>query len=147
MTVKNFWHDTLVPTSQANYFLIFPNGHARKISRSEAAQHFTNPELPLDFRVERRVTTNYVTACPWCGVRPLQYERDCDGWASTGTCGSEQCNQLKRCEGCGKDDSVRYGSVRGQLCEDCFTRARRDNLEACRGRYALAPWGEAGYAR
>jgi hypothetical protein len=47
---------------------------------------------------------------------------------------------LQRCEGCGKDGSVRWGSVRGRLCETCDTVAREAGLMAAGDRYALVKW-------
>lgn len=142
MTVKSFWHNAYIQVSTARYVMIFPNGHERVIGRKQAAEMTFDPEMPLGWTIERRIVTNWVKACPWCGARPEQFEIDCDGPAGTGTCGSPQCNQLQRCEGCGEDGKAVIGSVRGRLCRDCNERARKENLIAPDDRYALIPWAE-----
>lgn len=137
MTVQTFFPDTYVADTQAYYWLVDGNGRDLMITRKRAAEIGNDPSLPYGWKVERRLVTEYVPACPWCGVRPLVFERDCDGWASTGTCGSEQCNRLNRCEGCGKDHTARFVSIRGNLCEDCDNIAHKTGRVAARDRYEL----------
>ncbi|MFE6746003.1 hypothetical protein ACFVGM_09140 [Kitasatospora purpeofusca] len=74
--------------------------------------HLTYEPLPQESR--------WVPGCPWCGVRPEEREWDCDGLFGTGSCGSPQCNQLKRCQGCGVDG---IASVNG-MCRPCYDLAR-----------------------
>lgn len=140
MTVRTFYSGTYVADTRTVYKMITDEDVEITITRQRAARIARDPELPQGWIVERRQITRPVPACPWCGARPVIFEMDCDGWASTGTCGSEQCNQLKRCDGCGQDGTVRYGSVRGHLCTTCHDRARRDNLTAADTVYALIPW-------
>lgn len=142
MTVKSFYPDVRVTDTQVYYMMINPMGDEQMITRKFAAEISNAPDFPLGWKVERRLSTQKVPGCPWCGVRPMLFERDCDGWASMGTCGSQQCNRLRRCEGCGADDSVRYSSVRGRLCTTCHETARRDNLVAADTVYALISWAE-----
>lgn len=139
MTVKKLF-DTSVRMTIPVYRINYPDGHNRGIPRHLAASTILNQEMPPGFSVTRHFLTEYVEACPWCGARPVAFESNCDGWASTGTCGSPQCNQLQRCEGCGKDGKARYVSIRGQLCESCDRTARKNNLVAARTRYELVPW-------
>lgn len=142
MTVRAFWPNTYITVTTPLYRVTYPNGVSRVIGRKTAAEWFFDPEFPYNFKLTKTFATATVKACPWCGVRPEVYEMDCDGPAGTGTCGSPQCNQLKRCEGCGRDGKARYGSVRGHLCGGCHTVATRDNLVAADDRYALIPWAE-----
>lgn len=111
----------------------------RAVRSIEAADDGTRASV----RWERQELTQWVEACPWCGVRPLEFEMDCDGPASTGTCGSPQCAQLQRCDGCGQDGTASVHSWRGDLCYPCDRVAYRDNLRAARylgqQRYALLP--------
>jgi hypothetical protein len=65
-------------------------------------------------------TTRLVPGCPWCGVRPEIFEWDCDGLLGTSTCGSPQCDQLKRCDTCGKDGIADVFSGFGQQCRPCW---------------------------
>jgi hypothetical protein len=140
VTVKNFWHDRYIPDTEAVYRLTSNKGLDQIISRPAAAKLRNDPELPVGFTITRHLVTEYVRACAWCGARPLQYERDCDGWASTGTCGSDQCDQLQRCEGCGETGTAAISSVRGKLCDTCNDIARETGQEAARDRYALVPF-------
>jgi hypothetical protein len=137
MTVKNFWMNATTTDAEAFYYVIPAQGREWQITRAQAAQFTFDPEFPFGWRVERRIVESEVTACPWCGARPVIFERDVDGWASTGTCGSEQCNGLRRCDGCGKDNCHILGSVRGHLCDTCNETARKNGLEAAPDRYAL----------
>jgi hypothetical protein len=139
MTVKAFYSGTYTPDTQVYYWLVNKDGRDLMITRRRAAEIQNDPSLPYGWTVERRMVTKMVAACPWCGARPVQWEMDCDGWASTGTCGSKQCNRLRRCEGCGTDGTARIGSVRGHLCLSCNETARQNNLEAARDRYELVP--------
>jgi hypothetical protein len=137
MTVKTFWMDPTTRTAFARYVLISNKGWERVITRKHAAQIAFDPELPVGWRVERRIVENVVEACPWCAARPLEFEMDCDGWASTGTCGSPQCNQLKRCEGCGQDGTQNMGCWRGSLCNHCYEVATEKGLATIPGEYGL----------
>lgn len=137
MTVKNFWMDAVTREAAAYYFVIPAKGREWQVTRAQAADFRLDPSFPADWRVERRVIENTVPACPWCGARPELFEMDCDGLAATGTCGSEQCDQLRRCEGCGKDGVQIWGSWRGRLCDPCHTIAERDALAVIPGVYGL----------
>lgn len=146
MTVKTFYSNTYVLDTQVRYTLHGPSGEwHRTIGRKQAADILTDPELPVGWTVTRDLITTSVKACPWCGARPLQYEMDCDGWASTGTCGSEQCAQLKRCDGCGGDGIRRWSSWRGDLCDPCHTVADERGLITLPGEYGLFPFSEGAH--
>jgi hypothetical protein len=142
MTVKTFWMDATVADTQARYFLVDHTGREFAISRQKAAQMTFGPEMPFGWKVERKISTSQVPACPWCGSRPELFEMDCDGWAATGTCGSEQCNQLKICEGCARPGTQNWGSWRGHLCNSCHDVAEEKHLAAIPGEYGLFPYEE-----
>ena len=72
--------------------------------------------------------------------RPEEFERDCDGWAGTGTCGSPQCDQLRVCEGCGEFGVRNMGCWRGRLCNPCYDVANEKFLAVIPGEYGLFPW-------
>jgi hypothetical protein len=131
-----------VATTQARYFLVDHTGREFAISRQKAAQMTFDPEMPFGWKVERKTITSQVPACPWCGARPELFEMDCDGLASTGTCGSDQCDRLQRCDGCGQDGVRNWGSWRGRLCNGCHTVATKKHLAAIPGEYGLFPYEE-----
>lgn len=139
MTVKTYFGRKTIPTATVTYWMITHTGREHQISRKFAAQVSQDAALPVAWRIERRVVESHVQGCPWCGARPMQWERDCDGWYPTATCGSEQCNQLRRCDGCGSDGTARYHSYRGHLCETCHETAIPNGLMAAMNRYALVP--------
>jgi hypothetical protein len=137
MTVKTFWLNALTPETSVRYVVVPTKGTEWTVSIRDAARMDQDPEFPVGWVIEKRVSTKMVKACPWCGARPELFEMDCDGWAGTGTCGSEQCNQLKVCEGCGQFDVQRWGCWRGRLCQHCYEVANRDNLATIPGEYGL----------
>jgi hypothetical protein len=142
MTVKSYYGDKAVLSASVRYTITSNNGWTQTVNRRTAAQMSNDPELPVGWTIERTVTQSYVQGCPWCGARPVLWEMDCDGMYPTGTCGSEQCNQLKRCEGCGEDGAAYIGSMRGHLCETCDYTAREGGLQAAGDKYELVPFGQ-----
>lgn len=137
MTVKDFWLNSVVTVSFMKYTVDTGRGAARVITRKHAAELLNDPSVPMEWKIERKLVTDKVTGCPWCNARPMQYERDCDGWASLGTCGSEQCDKLQRCEGCGQDGIRNVGSWRGRLCDHCHEVANLKGLATIPGLYGL----------
>jgi hypothetical protein len=137
MTVKTFWNRATVLETTVRYVVIPAKGREWTVSRAEAAHIHHDPEFPRGWVVERRVTTTEVKACPWCGARPELFERDCDGYAGTGTCGSPQCKQLQRCDGCGQDGVRRWGTWRGDFCDPCYRVATERGLATIPGLYGL----------
>jgi hypothetical protein len=81
--------------------------------RKIAAQH---PDVPFSVGYQKIWTTTRELLCPWCGVRPDKWEWDCDGHFPMSTCGSEQCDKLNRCQGCGRDGEAHIN----HLCDSCY---------------------------
>jgi hypothetical protein len=79
-----------------------------------------HPELENEFvlKWEKYWVAERELLCPWCGVRPDQWEWDCDGQFPMSTCGSPQCDKLNRCHGCGKDGAAHIN----HLCDSCYVR-------------------------
>lgn len=77
------------------YYLIQRDGVPTRLKREKALGLIQlmkeNPVIVEVYDIEKRFVRRWVKACPWCGARPVQYEMDCDGWASTGSCGTQQC--------------------------------------------------------
>lgn len=137
MTVKTFWNRATVLETTVRYVVIPAQGRAWTVSRAEAAHIRNDPEFPRGWAVERRLITSEVKACPWCCARPELFEMDCDGYAGTGTCGSEQCDKLRVCEGCGQDGIRRWGTWRGRFCDPCYRVANERGLATIPGEYGL----------
>lgn len=137
MTVKTFWNGKRTSETIARYVVVPAKGREWTISLKDAARYSKDPEFPADWRVEKRFSTSEVKACPWCGARPELFERDCDGWAGTGTCGSPQCRKLKRCDACGQDGIRRWGTWRGDFCDPCYRVAEARGLATIPGLYGL----------
>lgn len=73
------------------------DGGSYGITMHQAAQHLRvakkYPEAAKLFKLERKLITRILPACPWCGSRPRLLEHDCDGPYYTADCGSEQCRK------------------------------------------------------
>ncbi|AXG66331.1 hypothetical protein SEA_ANNADREAMY_252 [Streptomyces phage Annadreamy] len=90
---------------------------AREIRKSKKfAEKYPNEAAEFVLHYEKYWVTEWELLCPWCGARPDQWEMDCDGNFPVASCGSPQCDQLRRCEGCGRDGEAHINN----LCDPCY---------------------------